>query len=125
MAPRRGEERRRRSIPTGITLGRERRMGFDSVLVLFQLDKTARRTSKDLVHMGTSYLIFLNKLKIIFLCFKKTKKIFTCGQLFIAPMWKKSCANTLYFGLHKNEKRLNLSMYILNLQILLDFVIFM
>jgi hypothetical protein len=27
---------------------------------------------------------------------------------------KKSCSNTLYFGLHKNNKHVDLSMYILN-----------
>jgi hypothetical protein len=55
---------------------------------------------------------FLNKLKIIFLSFKKYVKILACSQLFIAPTCKNSCANTLYFGLHKNDKHLYLSLYI-------------
>jgi hypothetical protein len=56
---------------------------------------------------------------------KKSKKIFACSQLFIAPTCKKSCSNTLHFGLHKIDKRPDLSTYILNLQILTDFVIFL
>jgi hypothetical protein len=56
--------------------------------------------------------------------FKKTEKIFTCTQQFIPPTCTKSCAHILYFGIYKYDKRLDLSMYISSLQILLDFVIF-
>jgi hypothetical protein len=55
---------------------------------------------------------FIKKLKKIFL---SLKKISACSQLFIPPTCKKSCSNTLYFGLHKNDKRLDLSRYTSNL----------
>jgi hypothetical protein len=74
------------------------------------------------VPRGTSDLVFFF-LKIIFLSFHFFK-VFICSQQFISPTYKKPCINTLYFRLHKNDKRLNLSMYVSNLQILSDFVIF-
>jgi hypothetical protein len=49
-------------------------------------------------------------MKIIFFEFLKNLKIiFACSQLFIPPTCKKSCLISLYFGLHKNNKHLDLS----------------
>jgi hypothetical protein len=63
------------------------------------------------VYMGTNYLILkIIIIKIIFFeCFKKMKKI----NVAIYPTnMKKSCSNTFYSRLHKNNKRVDLSLYI-------------
>jgi hypothetical protein len=53
-------------------------------------------------------------------------KKYTHKANYLSPqMCKTSSSNILYFGIHKNNKRLDLSMYISNQQILADFVIFM
>jgi hypothetical protein len=57
-------------------------------------------------------------------CLKIWKQKFGCSQLFIPQTWKKSCSNTLYFGLHKKDKSLDLSTYIFKSTNFLRFVIF-
>jgi hypothetical protein len=53
------------------------------------------------------------------------ENIFGCRQLFIAQICKQSCSNALYFGLHKNDKHVDLSMYIFKSTFLSDCIIFM
>jgi hypothetical protein len=74
--------------------------------------------SEDLVHMGACDLAFKKILKIIFSSFKNCEKIFGSSQLFILQMCKNSYLNTLYFELHKNEKRVDLLCMFSNLQML-------
>jgi hypothetical protein len=52
------------------------------------------------------------------------KKLFGCSQLFILQTRKISYLNTLYFRLHKNDKRVDLSIYIFNLHMFIDFFYF-
>jgi hypothetical protein len=56
--------------------------------------------------------IFLKKIENHISELKKKEKIFGCSQLFIPQTCKKSCSNTLYPELHKNEKHVDLSTYI-------------
>jgi hypothetical protein len=81
--------------------------------------------SEDLVpvDVGTSNLTFLKDKKLYF-NFEKLEKIYSCSQLFILQHGKKLCFNNSYFRLYKNDKRVDLVCVFLNLQILLNFIIF-
>jgi hypothetical protein len=70
-------------------------------------------------------ILFLKYSKIIFLSVKKSKnKNVDVANYLSHKREKKSSSNTLYFGLHKKDKSLNLSTYILKSTNFLRFVIF-
>jgi hypothetical protein len=68
---------------------------------------------------GASDPLFKNNKTLCFQVLKNMKKIFRCSQLFITQTCKNSYSNILYFGLHKNDKRVDLLYYMFsNLEIL-------
>jgi uncharacterized membrane protein YjgN (DUF898 family) len=72
------------------------------------------------MHMGTSDLVFLIKIN----CIYDYKKSLVATYL-PHKRAKKSRSNNLYFGLHKNDKRIDLSMCIQIYKFLLYFIILM
>jgi hypothetical protein len=68
-------------------------------------------------------ILFLKKIENHISEFQK--KRIRCSQLFIPQTCKKSCSNTLYSGLHKNDKRVDLSMYIFKSNFFIRILLFL
>jgi hypothetical protein len=68
--------------------------------------------SEDLVHMGTSDLVFFKKnQKTYFWVLENFDICLHVANYYPQKHGKKSCLDNCNFGLHKNEKHLDLSMF--------------
>ena len=67
--------------------------------------------------------IIFNNPKIVFISFERNWVKSECSQWYIPQTYKISISNILYFEIHKNNKSVDLSMYIFTSPNLSDFVI--